>query len=316
MFLLAALTLTEASKLSQDKLLAGIIAEFITVDNFSAILPFVPAGGKSLVYNRELTDPKTTVGYLDINGTPVQSQATVTQITVGLGRIGGDALVDNFNAVNQSAINDQMAVSVQKKARGVARKFSEGVIKGTGTFPQFSGINTLVDSSNQWKAAGTTTAGGGITFALLDELIDLVTADGDMTFLLMEDTAIRAFKVLMRALNGGVIETVERGWLNPITGVEEVKSILSYEGIPIFKNNNITAESTYGSTGKYRVTAGVLGEEIGLTGIMPGDADPGIRMFDIGQKDSVPAQAMRLEMHTGLALYSTKALSQLVNMVN
>ena len=310
---MTSLTLAQASVLSQDKLTAGVIKEFITADFFSAILPFVPADGKVLTYNRELTDPKTGVGYLDVAGTVNATAATYTQITAPLGRVVGDAEVDGFEDVTLSGINDQRAVAIKSKAVGLGRKWREGAIIGTGTFPQFSGINTLVDSSNQWVAASATTAGASISFALLDELMDKVTAEGTDHFFLMPRILIRKMKALYRALNNSMIEKVEVGWLNPVTGQNEIGHVLAYSGVPIFLNDNIAAETTYGATAKYRVTFGVMGERVGLTGIMPRDNDPGVRMVEVGESETKDAHIDRLKIYSGLALYSSKALAQLVN---
>lgn len=314
---MASLTLAESAKYSQNPLTQGVVAEYLTPDEFTGYLPFIGLkGGKARFFNRELTDPKTTVGALDVAGTPVASQATVTQITHILGRLGGDAEVDNFESVTLSDINDQMEEAIRKKARGLGRLFRQYVITGTGTFPQFNGINTLVDSSNMWKAAGSTTAGAALTFALLDELMDYVTQDGEQLFFMMDKTNIRKLKALYRALGGATIPTVEIGWMNPITGDMTSRKIMEYSGIPIFRNDNIAAECTYGASSKYRVTFGVMDEDTGLIGLMPSDNDPGVRLFPIGQKDAVGNEAVRVEMYNGLSLSSTKGLGQLVNIKN
>jgi len=307
------LTLAEAGVLSQDMLVAGVIKEFITTDQFAAVLPFVPADGKALVYNRELTDPQTTVGFLDINGTVVASQATYTQITAPLGRLAGDAEVDGFEDITQSNVNDQRANAIASKAKGIGRQFRASVIVGTGTFPQFSGINTLVDSANQFVNASSTTSGASLSFALLDELMDKVTAEGSQFFFIMEKKLRRKLKALYRALGGTQIPTVEMGWLNPLTGQRETMNIMSYEGVPVFRNDNILNESTFGATAKQRVTFGLLGEKVGLTGIMPFDNDPGIRIDEVGFSETKDARIDRVKMYTGLALWSTKALAQLTN---
>lgn len=314
---MASLTLAEAAKYSQDPLTQGVVAEFITPDFFAAYIPMLPLrGGKASVFNRELTDPKSTVGALDVAGTPVASQATVTQITHILGRLGGDAEVDNFERVTLSDINDQMDEAVRKKAIGLGRLFNQYVIEGTGTFPQFTGINNLVASATMWKYASATTAGAALSFDLLDELMDYVVGDGEQLFFMMDKTNIRKLKALYRALGGVDVPKVEIGWIDPITGDRTGRSIMEYSGVPIFRNDNIAVESLKGKTGKYRVTFGVLDTSSGLCGLMPNDNDPGVRVYPMGQKDSKANEAVRLEMYIGLSLRSTKALAQLVNVLN
>ena len=314
---MASLTLAEAAYLTENPLVAGIVREYITPDAFAAVIPQIQLkGGRARFFNREDADPKTTVGALNIAGTPVASQTTVTQMTHILGRLGGDAEVDNFEQVTMSNVNNQMEIAIQNKARGLGRLYRQYVVSGSGTFPQFSGINTLVDSSNMWKAFGSTTAGGAITFALLDELMDLVTQDGDMFFFTMDKTCLRKMRALYRALGGIEPEKVEVGWIDPVTGNPTGRMIMAYSGYPIFRNDNIAAECTYGKTGKYRVSFGIMDTENGLAGIMPEDGNAGVRVIPIGQKDAVPNEAVRLEMYTGLTLSSSKALAQGVNILN
>ena len=314
---MASLTLATAAYFSENPLVQGLMVEYLTPDAFTNVLPFIGLkGGRARFFNREKADPKTTVGALDVAGTPVASQTTATQVTHILGRLGGDAEVDNFEQITMSNVNDQMQNAIKNKTRGLGRLFRQYVVSGTGTFPQFSGINTLVDSTNMWVAGTSTTAGGAITFALLDELMDYVTQDGDQFFFAMDKTNIRALKALYRALGHADIEKVEVGWTNPLTNEKTGRMVMGYSGYPIFRNDNISAESTYGKTGKYRVTFGIMDTETGLAGIMPADNDPGVRILHIGQKDAVANDAYRLEMYTGLTLNSTKALAQLVNRLN
>lgn len=312
---MTSLSLAQAANISQDELLAGIIQEFITTDNFAGLLPFVSANGKALVYTRELTDPKTTVGNLDIAGTVVSSAPTATQITAPLGRIAGDAGIDLFIETTMSTVQDIADSQIASKVRGIARKWSENMITGTGTFPQPSGINTLVDSSNMWVAAGTTTAGASLTFALMDQIMDLVVVDAQEYLFLTNRTLRRKLKGLYRALNGAAIDNVEIGWVNPVTTEEYAKLVMAYEGYPVLLNDNIAAESTYGKTGKHRVSFIGMGEMVGLTGIMPSDSDPGFRVDDVGYSETKDEYIYRIKMYTGQALYSTKALSQLVNLL-
>ncbi len=49
---MASITLAESAKLSQDKLVRGIIESIITVDKFYQVLPFQAIMGNALTYNR------------------------------------------------------------------------------------------------------------------------------------------------------------------------------------------------------------------------------------------------------------------------
>ena len=309
---MASLTLAQAALLSQDELVQGVVKEIITVDLFASRLPFVPANGKALVYNRELTESGVT--WLDVNAAVNATQATVTQVSQPLGRIVGDVEVDDFEQIAMSNINDHMAVQLELKAKAIGRQWKDKLISGTGVFPQFSGISVLCDSS-QVVAATTATAGANLTFELLDRLLDTVTAkDGEVDWIIMDSEIRRQFKSLVRA-QGFSNDEVEIGFLDPITGEHGTNRVLAYDGIPIFRNDYVATETVYNLGGKHRLYAGVVGEKIGLTGVMPSDGDPGIRVSLPFLAESKDATIRRVKMYTGLALYSSKAMAKLENLV-
>ncbi len=309
---MGALTLAQASLLSQDKLIMGIAKEILTIDSFADQLVFVPANGKALVHDRELTESGAT--FLDVGGTSNATQATVTQITQPLGRISGDVIVDDFAQATLSHDNDQTATQMTLKSKAIGRTWKDAVITGTGTFPQFTGISNLMATSQVIQASATT-SGASMTLALLDQLGDQVTAkDGELDFYTMNLTLKRKYQALVRS-QGFTNAEVEIGFLNPITGQRGTRLILAYDSVPIFSNDYIATESTNGSPGKHRVFAGVFGEQIGVTGITPRDGNSGIRVTAPFHSETKDETIRRLKMYTGLALFSTKALAELSNLL-
>ena len=194
---MGSLTLAQAALLTQDHLVQGVAKEIITVDLFASQIPFVPANSNNFVINKEARE--SGVDTEDIGGTINVTQATFTRSSFPLGRIVGDVEVDDFEQTTQSRFNDQMGVQTELKAKAVGRKWRAQVIKGTGTFPQMTGISNLVDASQIVQASSTTTA-GALTLAKLDELLDKVTAkDGDVDFIMMNSAMRRKFKALVRS---------------------------------------------------------------------------------------------------------------------
>ena len=308
---MASLTMAQAALLTQDQLIQGVAKHILTVDLFANTLPFVATNAKSLVINRELTESGSA--FVDINGSTNATGATVTQDVYPLGRIVGDVEVDDFEQVAMSSINDQMGLQTELKSKAVGRKWKDAIITGTGTFPQFSGISNLVDAS-QIVEASSTTSDGSLTLALLDQLLDQVTAkDGEVDFLLMNATMRRKFRALVRA-QGFSNEEVELGFLDPITGDRGTQKVHAYDGIPIFRNDFIGTETVNGGSGKHRIYAGVYGEGEGLVGLSPSDTDPGIRISVPFLSETKDATLRRVKMYTGLGRYSKRALAKLSNL--
>jgi hypothetical protein len=87
-----ALTLAEASKLSQDMLLKGVIETIIQESPVLQVLPFIEVVGNGLTYNRENTLPSAS--FYDVGDTWAESTPTFTQVTATLKILGGDADID------------------------------------------------------------------------------------------------------------------------------------------------------------------------------------------------------------------------------
>ena len=99
-----ALTLAEASKLSNDMLLQGVVETIVKDSPVLQQLPFVEIAGNGLTYNQEKTLP--SIDFYDVGDTWVESTPTFEQITANLKIMGGDADVDNFLKSTRSNIQD------------------------------------------------------------------------------------------------------------------------------------------------------------------------------------------------------------------
>ena len=81
-----ALTLIEASKLSSDMLLKGVVEIIVKDSPVLQKLPFVEIVGNGLTYNQENALP--TIDFYDVGDTWAESTPTFTQKTANL-RISG-----------------------------------------------------------------------------------------------------------------------------------------------------------------------------------------------------------------------------------
>ena len=119
-----ALTLVEASKLSNDTLLAGVIETIAQESPVLQRLPFVEIVGNGLTYNRENAAP--SADFYDVGDDWDESTPTFTQATAALRILGGDADIDNFLKSTRSNIQDlEAAVRRHVRERRRQRRYEE-----------------------------------------------------------------------------------------------------------------------------------------------------------------------------------------------
>ena len=123
------ISLVEASKLSTDILLKGIIETIVKDSPILQELPFIQITGNSLKYNREKTLP-TVAWYSPVTGTWVTSEPEFEQVTASLCVLGGDADVDNFLKATRSNVQDLEAAVIEQKAKALRHEFENTFING------------------------------------------------------------------------------------------------------------------------------------------------------------------------------------------
>jgi hypothetical protein len=147
------ITLAEASKLSNDVLLKGIIETIVKDSPILERLPFIQITGNSLKYNREKTLP--TVGwYAPVTGTWTTSEPAFEQCTASLGVLGGDADVDNFLKATRSNIQDLEAAVIEQKAKALRHEFENTFLNGDSDSDpnQPDGLHKIVKGT-AWQAS-------------------------------------------------------------------------------------------------------------------------------------------------------------------
>lgn len=303
---MASVTLAESAKLAQNELIAGVIENIITVDQFFGVLPFQGIDGNAISYNREnaLGDVIASgVGTTFSGAGAGKAAATFTNVTSALTTIMGDAEVNGLIQATRSGHgNDQAAVQIASKAKSAGRKFRDMLITGDGTSNTFTGLINLC-ASGQKVATGAN--GGPISFAFLDELLDLVKdKDGQVDYILMPARTIRSYKALLRALGGtGAQEAVT---------LENGDRVIGYEGVPIFKNDYIPVNQTKGgSSNTTTIFAGTLddgSQQVGLSGLTAADM-AGVNIVDVGEAEDKDEHIYRVKWYCGLALFSEKGLA-------
>lgn len=299
---MSTVTLAEAGKLTQNELAAGVIEDVITVNPIFDVLPMDAIDSNALEYNRE-----NVLGDVQAAGVgatiTAKAPATFTKVTTALTKIIGDAEVDNLIQATMSDPTDQMAYQVSSKAKSVGREYQNQMITGDGTGDTFSGLLTLAPASQ--IVTGLSANGDALSFAILDELLDLVTAkDGEVDFIMMPQRTIRSYKALLRGLGGaGIEETIQ---------LPSGRSLPTYSGVPIFRNDWIPINQTKGTeTAATTIFAGCFDDgsrKLGIAGLTAQGA-AGIRVNRVGEKEDMDEEIVRVKWYCSFALFSQRALS-------
>lgn len=290
---------TEAEKLSNNQLVAGVITEIIDRDDLFAILPFTKVNGKAYVYNRE--NALATADWLDPNDEVKESASTFTEVTTNLRILAGDVDVDKFLIATMGDTNSQLAIQLAAKAKAVGREFRKVLAEGnhTSNQKQFDGVAQLVTTTQKLDAKKA-----ALTFTMLDELLDMVPLGADC--LMMRSGTYRAYLNLLRATSGTNA---------PLVMMENFgRPMLTHNGVPIIVNDFIAKAGSPGEE-TCSIYAMRLNETDGLHGLYGGN-NAGIVIENIGTVQNKDAIRTRLKWYCGLALKSTKSLAALTNVPN
>lgn len=143
--------LAEASKLSTDILLKGIIETVVKDSPILERLPFIQIVGNSLKYNREKTLP--TMGwYAPVTGTWAAVPPTFDQCSASLCVLGGDADVDNFLKATRSNVQDLEAAVIEQAAKALRHEFENAFLNADGSANQPEGLYKILGGT-AWIAS-------------------------------------------------------------------------------------------------------------------------------------------------------------------
>jgi len=319
---MASVTLVESGKLAQDELVAGVIENIITVNQMFKALPFDDIDGNSLKYNREAAlggvgvtgvgttlDDSTDLNPITGETAPVKAAATFNEVYSGLTTILGDAEINGMIEATRSSNGSQAGVQIASKAKHCGRVFQFMLINGTGSGNQFDGLINLCAAGQTRTSA---TDGQALSFAILDELMDMVTVkDGQVDYFAMHARTRRSYRTLLRALGGASV--------NEVVELPSGEEVEGYSGVPIFRNDYIPITQTQGGCSTATtVFAGTFDDGSrtnGLAGLTARNAS-GIQVVDVGESETKDERIYRVKWYAGLALFSEKALAMAPGMTN
>ena len=295
----------EAEKLSNNALEQGVIEEIIDKDAMFALMPFKRITGKAYVYNREKT--LSEASFLDPYDTVPEGGATFDEVVSKLRILIGDVDVDNFLDETMGDTNDQTAIQIAAKAKGMARKFQRTLATGdSGADAKvFDGIAELCDANQINPVAAN---GGALTFEKLDQLLRMVPLGADA--LVMRGGTHDAVLAMLRNLGG---TTPDHITLPNHTDIR----VPVYRGVPILINDFLPGDEVQGTSGPTTcsIYAVRFNESDGMHGIFGGPT-AGMRVESIGTIQNKDAQRYRMKWYVGTALKSTKSLARLKGLTN
>lgn len=292
----------EAEKLSNDSLERGVIEEVIERDDLFALLPFMNVVGKSYTYNRE--DGIAEGAFLSVNEDVPESASTFTEHTANLKILAGDVDIDKFLIATMGDHNDQVAVQLAQKAKGLGRQFRRTLFTGDKAVntKEFDGLAKLVDPAQEITVGAN---GAALTLAQLDELKDAIP-NGPDCFLMRKGT-YRAYKALLRATGG-----TEPGMIM----IKDFGMVPAHDGVPILVSDYLPKGVTQGSNADTTsIWAGRFNETDGLHGIVGGGMS-GFGVEFIGTVQNRDAVRYRMKWYVSLVLKSTKSLARLKGITN
>jgi hypothetical protein len=296
-----AYTLTEAQKYAQDQLLSGVVETIVRESPMLGQLPFIEVTGNALKYLRE--NAMAPAAWFNPGDTWSEGTQTVTEVTVALKILGGDADVDKFLQQSRSNPNDLEAEAVIAKSKALAHEWEDVTVYGdtSADAKKFDGLHKLVPSAQQVHAGSGSTGGAGKLIDL-DQMIDLVRP-GKPDALLMSRRTRRGISALRRS-QGHVLESE----------VDQFgRRVEFYDGIPIYVSDFVVDTETIASGAFSAKTGGTTSTVFALKfgdGGLLGIESGGIQVERIDPLETKDAVRNRLKWYVSLALLSTLGVAR------
>jgi HK97 family phage major capsid protein len=293
----------EADKLSIEDRQRGVIEEIIDNDELFALLPFTEAKDEVYSYVREKTAAEGA--WFSAYDTLEESASEFDPVSVQLKRLAGQVDIDNFQDEVQSNLNNQVAIQLAAKAKGMGRQFRHVLVNGNATSAPktFDGLRTLTPATQTLEAG---TNGASVAFAALDELKDMVKLGADV--LMMRQGTWRAIRALNRTMGGNTADHIMLENFG--------RPVKAYDGTPVIINDFMPADEVQGTEDASCSIYGLrLNEADGFHGVFGGSA-AGFRMEKVGLLENKDATRWRMKWYVAAALKATHAVARLKGVTN
>jgi hypothetical protein len=133
----------------------------------------------------------------------------------------------------------------------------------------------------------------------------------------------RAYKTLTRGTAGGALGGVTSDFVMNVPFADgRQRTVLTYEGTPLFRNDFITSTetdlgaslTTGGFTSLWCGTFDDGSRRVGLAGIYPAASPLGITVQPVGQMEAQDTGIWRVKWYANIALYNRRGLARLTNL--
>jgi hypothetical protein len=197
-------------------------------------------------------------------------------------------MVTKFHQATSAASGvDQLAMQIASKARNIGRMVRTSLVSTVSNAP--AGLNQFAGVSGVAQPSTTD------VFECLDALMDGVTSkDGAVDAVLVNEQVMRVIRRCARARSQNF-----EYWTTPVSG----QNVLTYNGTPIFRSQNIAVEDGDDKSSIYALNFEDGGNN-GLALIYPNGTNAGIEVNVYGESEIYHAETARVSQICGWALYN------------
>ena len=290
--LISSLATYSADSYYNNPIAAGVANTIAVTAPIMEVMPFRGIDGKAITVNYQTQNDNQTEYVADgsqASDLSQQAQLDVSNDTFEIKSLVGQAQVATLSAAAAGANGvDLMALAVEAKAREIGRKLHKNMVATVSG--GFDGLNSKVTPDDKKSSQDI--------LVVLDELMDGVTSkDGAVDFIMMNSTLMGKFRAKARSLNAFEYFTL------PVSN----RNILSYNGVPIFRNDHIPEANTDQS----EIYAGNFddGTNCGISMIFPSSVgNAGLVIEDLGVSERFLSNITRITHHAGLAVFNTTGI--------
>jgi len=294
-----------AGKYSAEQTERAVLEYMADKEALFAILPWDPWNTDVVSWYRtgalptaQVVDPYGTIPTGDTSGSMVKNKVSMLAMNVN---------VYDFEINATKTIIDRAQEKTLAGSEAIVRKFKNLFINGDSTANplEFDGLRKWIDAS---RVVPTAANGSPISFDLLDKLIDMFP-DGPPDAIIVHPRTYLSIKALLRTAY-----TTPPDLMLPNFG----RAVLSYDGIPVLKNEYIPTNLTKGTgtdlTEVYAVrlginhVCGVYLEGMGRAG--------GVQIENIGRLPDVAATRFRLTWSVSMKVSNVWDVAKIEGITN
>lgn len=311
-----AVTLAEATKLTNNPIVPGVVETFVKESPVIDRIPFIDIAGNAYTYNEELALPG--VEFRAVNSAYAESTGTINPKTESIVILGGDADVDTFLVKTGGNLADLRATQDKMKTKAAAYKFDDTFINGDtavdansfdGLKKRLTGAQVLVAAVNGLAVLGADDAARHLFFDKIDELLSLVPGANALYMNASLKAKIRSSARRLTTYDQ-TIDSFGRV-IQMYNGVPLLDIGLTAAGAPVIPQSEVEGASGAICSSIYAVKFGQGISDQSVTGLQNGTID----VRDLGELETKPCYRTRLEWFVGLGVFGGKAAARLTGVL-